>query len=115
MANMRHTQAATVASPAFRGMVKASVMVIAYAVLKDTAAPNYEQRAGLSRTLLYAMTPAETMDSIVERFCWWAVNQQPVINAYGAAGGDVAQIPDEVVDAAVVAFWDDASGVMAVE
>lgn len=111
MAKTRYTQAQTVANEGFRGLVKASLMVNAYIVLVDTDHPNHAQRAGLSRTLLYAMTPPSTIEAIIELFCWWAVNDATLIAEYSAAGGDIAQITDETIDAAVLAFWDDASAV----
>lgn len=106
---MRYTQAQVVADPGFFAMVEASVMVVAYQVLKDTDHPDWQQRAGLSRTLLYVMTPQETVDSILKRFAWWVVNDPTVIAEYGAGGGDVQQISDQAIDAAVLAFWNDAS------
>lgn len=107
----RYQQAQVVEDPAFMAMVEASVMVIAYQVMKDTSNPNWAQRAGLSRTLLYVMTPQETVDSIIKRFAWWVVNAPAVIGEYGAGGGDVSKISDQAIDAAVLGFWDDASAV----
>lgn len=107
----RYTQAQVVENPAFMAMVEASVMVVAYQVLKDTDNPNHIQRAGLSRTLLYVMTPQETVDSILKRFAWWVVNDGDVIGEYAAGGGNVEQISDQAIDAAVLDFWDDASAV----
>mgnify|MGYP007115078235 CR=1 FL=1 len=107
----RYQQAQVVADAGFMAMVEASVMVVAYQVLQDTENPDYEQRAGLSRTLLYVMTPQSTVDSIVKRFAWWVVNDPTVIAEYGAGGGDVQQISDQAIDAAVLAFWSDASAV----
>ena len=113
MSNKRYIQAATVANEGFRGLVKASVVVSAYTILQDTDHPNFEQRAGLCRTLLFAMTPPETVAAIVELFAWWAVNDGGVIAAYEQAAGDISQIPDAVIDEAVEAFWDAASGLQA--
>lgn len=109
----RYAQAEAVAHTGFRGLVKASVMVTAYQVLRDTDNPNYEQRAGLSRTLLFAGTPPETIDAIVTLFCWWAVNVPAVQNESYAGGNGFQpqQISDQTIDAAVLAFWDDASAV----
>lgn len=108
---MRHTQAQVVDDPGFRAMVEASVMVVAYKVLKNTNNPNWQERAGLSRTLLYVMTPQSTVDSIIKRFAWWVVNDAGVIGEYAAGGGDVSKISDQTIDAAVEAFWDDAAAV----
>lgn len=109
----RYAQAEAVAHSGFRGLVKASVMVTAYKVLRDTENPNYEQRAGLARTLLYSMTPPETVDDIVGLFCWWAVNV-PAVQIESYEGGDgfkPQQISDQTIDAAVLEFWDDAAAV----
>lgn len=108
----RYAQAEAVAHSGFRGLVKASVMVTAYQVLSDTTNPNYEQRAGLARTLLYAMTPPDTVDDIVKLFCWWAVNVPAIQQeSYGGGNGFEPQvISDQSIDAAVLGFWDDASG-----
>lgn len=111
MAYTRYTQAQTVANAGFRGLVKASMMITAYQVLRNTSHPNYQQRAGLSRTLLYAMTPPEAVETIIELFCWWAVNDATVIAQFKAGAGDVSKISDEAIDAAVLGFWDDASAV----
>ena len=107
----RYQQAQVVSSPDFRAMVEASVMLTAYTVLNDTAHPEWAQRAGLSRTLLYVMTPQATVDSIVKRFAWAVVNDAAVIAEYSAAAGDVKKISDQAIDAAVLAFWDTASDV----
>lgn len=107
----RYKQAQVVADPAFLAMVEASVMVVAYHVLQDTNHPNHAQRAGLSRTLLYVMPPQETVDSIIKRFAWWVVNDSSVIAEYTASSGNVQQISDQSIDAAVLAFWGDASAV----
>lgn len=109
----RYTQAQVVADPGFLAMVEASAMVVAYGVLNDTDHPEWAQRAGLSRTLLYVMTPQESVDSIVKRFAWWVVNDPAVISEYQVGSGDVAQISDQTLDAAVLAFWDTAAGVQA--
>lgn len=109
----RYAQAEAVANEGFRGLVKASLMVNAYQVLRDTDEPNYEQRAGLARTLLYSMTPPKIVEDIVELFCWWAVNV-PAVQQESYAGGDgfkPEQISDQTIDAAVEAFWDDAANV----
>lgn len=109
----RYEQAQVVADPAFLQMVEASVMVAAYQVLHDTDHPDFEQRVGLSRTLLYVMTPQSTVDSIIKRFAWWVVNDATVIAEYGAASGNVQSISDQAIDAAVMGFWDTASDVQA--
>lgn len=107
----RYQQAQVVADPSFLAMVEASVMRVAYTVLKDTSNPNWAQRSGLSRTLLNVMTPQSSVDSVIKRFAWWVVNDTAVITDYSAGGGNVQQISDQALDAAVLAFWDDASAV----
>ena len=109
----RYAQAEAVENEGFRGLVKASVMVTAYTVLRDTDEPNYEQRAALSRTLLFAGTPQSDVDDIITLFCWWAVNV-PAVQQESYAGGNgfqPEQISDQTIDEAVLAFWDDASAV----
>ena len=53
------------------------------------------------------------IDSIVTRFAWYAVNV-PAVQQESYAGGDgfqPQQISDQTIDAAVLAFWDDAADV----
>lgn len=109
----RYAQAEAVAHPGFRGLVTASVMVIAYQVLQDTDDPNYEQRAGLSRTLLFAGTSQSDIEGVVTLFCWWAVNVPEVQQESYASGNGFQpeQISDQTIDAAVLAFWDSAADV----
>lgn len=109
---MRYEQYQVVENPAFRGMVEASVMVTAYAVLNDTDHENYEQRASLARTLFHAATPRQQVESIIRLFTWYAVNDATVIQQYQNNSGNVAAISDEAMDNAVAAFWDTVAGVV---
>lgn len=113
MAHTRYLQAEAVDNPGFRGLVEAALMVTAHRVLTDTAHPNYTQRAGLSRSLLFAMTPRVTVDNTITLFAWWCVNV-PEVQTESYASGDFQpkQITDETIDAAVMAFWNEAAGVV---
>lgn len=107
-----YKQSQVVADEKFLDMVRAAVMAQAQAVLADTAHADYEQRAGLSRTLLYAMSAPVTIDAVMRSFAWAVVNTSSLMDALHAAGGDVTLVPDDVIAEAVAASWDTAAGVV---
>ena len=111
----RYDQSQIAASPEFLTLVEMSVLIAAYRVLQDTSDPNYAQRAGLARTVMFAATPQEQRDSITRLFAAWVVNDGDVISEYTGGGGTISAISDQAFDDSVMEFWNFAADAVELE